>query len=448
MATVSYRLNHPTNTAGVEKSTPVAINVIYCHKSIQLELSTGQKVVPAKWTGSRVKGVDRADKINKHLSNLENKLLNVHIDHHEKTLSEQREIARKIIKGGADDSQKKTFIEAVQRFIAQYEKEKEEGTVKRYKVVLNKLIAFNPNLTFEELDQNFYDSFKDFLYNQPNPGFSGYHLEYDRTGGFYLVCPNSDTDTSLATIGLFDDTVFKYFINISSILTWAGKRGYPINPAYKEWQIIKREYPPISLTEDELERIEDCNFKEKHLDIARDYLSLECRTGQRISDLRRFNASDLRDSVWHLTQKKGNRTKAKHIQLPLVGFCAPALVILEKYNFKLPTISEQKLNENIKTVCKLAGINQVMYIERYAGNKKIRIPGSKDEFISTHTGKKTFITLLAGQGVPVKVISGFTGTSIKTIERHYLGDTDIATAVSWLTKNESVKNKSIMRITG
>jgi len=49
-------------------------------------------------------------------------------------------------------------------------------------------------------------------------------------------------------------------------------------------------------------------------------------------------------------------------------------------------------------------------------------------------------------GVPIKVISDLTGTSIKTIERHYLGATDLVTVSNWLTKNESVKTKPVMKI--
>ena len=111
--------------------------------------------------------------------------------------------------------------------------------------------------------------------------------------------------------------------------------------------------------------------------------------------------------------------------------------IVQKYGGKLPEISEQHLNQHIKTLCEKAGITQEIYIERWQGNKKIRIPGKKYEFISLHSGKRTFITILGNMGVPVKVISDFTGTSIKTIEKHYLGRTELYVAESYLNSIES-----------
>jgi integrase len=350
---------------------------------------------------------------------------------------------RKVVKGETESSQKKTVIEAVQLFIAQYAREKETGTVKRYKALLKKLEKFGESydLSFEKLDFNFYDAFKTHLYATPNPLYTGYTLCYNPDYGCYDVCPGRDGERS---IGIFDEVVFKYFVNLKTICAWAEKRGYPVNPAYKSWEVIKREYAPITLTKDELDKLESIELP-KHLDIARDYLSLECRTGQRISDLRRFKRGDLENDVWTFFQKKGNRIKAKLIELPLDGFAAPALVILQKYNYELPKISEQKLNENIKKACKLAGIDQSMYIERWAGNRKIRIQGPKYEFTSTHIGKKSFITILASEGVPVSVLSILTGTSQRTIERHYLGRIQVSKVRDHLKKVDG-SNKSLMKV--
>lgn len=436
-ATVSFRLNRPKEKDGQPKTIPCGILIKYYRAGIEIELSTGEKAVPANFTGTRVtKETPFASKINKILSGLEYQLLNIEYD--KLTAAEEAATVRAIVKRQEQGEEKKTLIQGVEQFIAQYEREKDPKTVKRYRVLLNKLRAFNPDLTFEQMDFNFYDSFKKFLYGNYNPVYSGYSLSRDAGDTYTVVSGDAGTP-----IGLFDDVVFKYIINLKTICAWAEKRGYAPHKSYKEWEIIKREYPPITLNEEELIRIELLNLP-KHLDIARDFLVLECRTGQRISDIRGITKESIQDDTWNLIQKKGNRMNVKHIEFPLgEEFTMNAKLILEKYNYSLPKMAEQLINKYIKQVCKLAGIDQPIFIERWAGNRKIRIPGKKYEFLSTHTGKKSFITILASQGTPVAFLSALTGTSQKTIERHYLGKVDIKKVKEYLNKSGTKVNMKI-----
>jgi integrase len=427
--TVKFKPDHPKEKDGKLKVRPVSIQVEVYDKGPIADLATGEKILPKYWDFKKqeAKSIMTGHvELNLHLQEIKNGITQIWRDNKGASREVLKDFVRKVVKGETDSSsQKKTVIEAVQLFIAQYAREKEAGTVKRYKALLSKLTEYAQHriLTFENLDFNFYDAFKVYLYGIHNPVYSGFSLIYNSGLECYDAVPRTDGNPVGEPIGLMDEVVFKYFVNLKTICAWAEKRGHEVNPAYKSWETIKREYAPITLTKEELEALENYQFdsKEKHLEIARDYLSLECRTGQRISDLRRFRRDDLQDGVWTFFQKKGNRIKAKLIELPLDGFAAPALVILQKYKYELPKISEQKLNENIKKACKLAGIDALMHIERWAGNRKIRITGPKYEFISTHTGKKSFITILAGEGVPVSILSILTGTSQRTIERHYLG---------------------------
>lgn len=460
MATIKFYLNHPYEKQSKEdkanklpkvfRKDEVSIDMMFSlNRNERFPLSTKEKIQPKYWDFKEKrakKSYTGHIELNLSLDKIKTDVTELWRNNKDKSLVELKELITQAIRGTSTSIQKKTLIEAVQLFIAQYEKEKDQGTVKRYRALLKKLVKFSEiyDLSFEKLDFNFYDAFKNHLYGTVNPLYSDYHLEYDQSIGAYNVLPGRVDN---ARIGLFDEVVFKYFVNLKTVCAWAEKRGYPVHPAYKSWEIIKRDYAPITLTKEELEALENYQFdqKDKHLDIARDYLSLECRTGQRISDLRRFKREDLLDGVWTFFQKKGNRIKAKLIELPLDGFAAPALVILQKYRYELPKISEQKLNENIKKACKLAGIDQSMYIERWAGNRKIRIQGPKYEFISTHTGKKSFITILASEGLPVSVLSILTGTSQRTIERHYLGRIQVSKVRDHL-KKAGDGNNSIMKV--
>lgn len=463
MAAVIFRQRH--NGMGKDKkplSVPVAIQVYYYHEGISVELSTGIKVKPEHWNGSRVTGDPKAKRINKVLSELEAALFNVHIDHRNKSKEEHEAIVRQMIKGEVrtvkeDPSQKKTSLFTVGRFLVQCKRELDPKTVGRYRVLWRALSRMQKGkrLDFSQFDMSFHDRFKNFLYDTPNPNYTGYHLEYNSIDHLFVVTPGAVDGKH---IGLLDEVVFKYVVILKTVCDWATARGYKVHPSYKTWQIIKREYPPISLTLPELEAVERVPLgkmvikKQRegnrtarytvNLDAVRDILVFACRTGQRISDIKRFSGVQVIEDTWTFTQRKGNRTKIKTIEIPFTGYCLPAQMILQKYNNSLPRISEAELNIGIKEVCRQAGIDQDMYIERWAGSKKIRITGKKYEFISTHTGKKSFITILAGEGVPVSVLSEFTGTSQKTIERHYLGKTDKERVKGYLNK---VSSQSIMR---
>lgn len=169
----------------------------------------------------------------------------------------------------------------------------------------------------------------------------------------------------------------------------------------------------------ELEALENHVYTSRALEVARDYLVMECRTGQRISDIKRFDLKDCSNEKWTFTPRKGNRLSNKSITVHFKGYCAPALSIIHKYNWKMPVISEQKLNENIKRACKAAGIDSETITYRWAANKRIKISGLKYEFISSHCGRRTFITLGLQAGIPVEYIMQLTGiTEYKTI-RHY-----------------------------
>lgn len=440
--TVKFKLTRPK-----DKDQPAPIRVIITHKGIRTEPATGEKCPPKFWNINRVKlSYSMAEGINAHLDNIEKSLFDLWRVNKGATAEEFKGLALEVVKGleGQSQTQKKNLIDSVQQFIAQYSREKETGTVKRYKSLLSKLVEYGKPLSFETLDHNFYDSFKKFLYSCRNPNYPNGFLVSDSGSDTYSIAFNDDGSLDGPPVGLFDDVVFKYFINLKTICKWAEKRGHLVNQAYKSWEIIKRDYDPIYLTADELQKLESVSLP-RHLDIARDYLVLECRTGQRISDLKRFSRSDINGDVWTFKQKKGSRLNTKTISLPLVGYCAPALLILQKYNYVLPTISEQRLNEHIKTVARLAGIDSNVDIFRYQGSKKVKISGLKWEFCSTHIGRKTFITLtLQDPAFTPKMVMDITGIkSFKTLS-HYNGKSEIGNIRKALESMSG--NRSIMKL--
>ena len=94
--------------------------------------------------------------------------------------------------------------------------------------------------------------------------------------------------------------------------------------------------------------------------------------------------------------------------------------ILEKYDYALPIISDQKFRNYIKEVCKRVGFTQEVVKSIRIGNKVFNQTLKKYERISTHTARRSFITNMINAGVPNKVIMGITGhKSIVTFQNYY-----------------------------
>ena len=83
--------------------------------------------------------------------------------------------------------------------------------------------------------------------------------------------------------------------------------------------------------------------------------------------------------------------------------------IFEKYSFHSPEITQQRVNEYIKLVCKTAKINDLIEVTKDVGGVRIRKTVPKYELISTHTGRRTGATLLHLEGMVSKDIMVITG---------------------------------------
>jgi integrase len=440
--TVTFKLNHPKHKDGNLKTSPVAVIArAYSKETGLIEVTTGEKVIPKYWTGTGASSKMHGHvEINQHLRDIQDSIIQLWRDNKD-DLSKIKALLPVVVRGQALATiQKKRLFEAFDKFLDECRSEKAPNTLKMYLSLKEKLTDFDKHypIDFETLDFNFYDRFKKYLYGIPNPNYKGWTLYNSADKDCYYL----RNDRNGLPVGLFDDTVFKYFTNLKAFISWSEKRGYQVNNSHKTWQIIKRKHPPISLTSEELDILSKVELP-KHLDVARDYLLLECYTGQRISDIIRFDQKDYCDYKWTLTPKKGDRLSSKTVTVHFVGYSEPALYILGKYNFKLPKVSEQKINQSIKEACRIAGINESMYTERWSGNRKIRITGYKYEFISTHSGRKTFITLALSHGMPVEYIMELTGISEYQTLSHYRAKFEDSSIENYLKKVS--ENIAIMR---
>jgi integrase len=437
--TVKFHLKNPKDKNDKLRKVEVSIYLIFTlTKKERFTITLDEKIEPRHWDfkNQQVKSTYRGHyEVNNYLNEFKYKLLTLYRENRELPFDKFKALVQN------KENDKKTLFLAYSQFLAVYQTEKDSKTVAKYLTLERHLIAFDKihAIDFPTLDHTFYDLFKSYLLAIPNPFYRKFSLHPDSgISGQYNLVP----DNKGLPVGIFDDNVYAYFIQLKTFLAWSEKRNYQVNNSYKSWEIIRRVHPPVSLTSKELEQLENATYTSKALEVARDYLVFECRTGQRISDIKRFELKDLINDKWTFTPRKGNRLSQKTTTVHFKGYCAPALDILAKYNWKMPVISEQKLNDNIKRACKEAGIDSETIIYRWTGNKRIKIEGSKYEFISNHIGRKTMITLALQSGMPVEYVMQLTGiTEYKTIN-HYKAVFEDKMVESYL---ESIDEKRLLR---
>lgn len=195
--------------------------------------------------------------------------------------------------------------------------------------------------------------------------------------------------------------------------------GLPFNP--NKIKIYQIEKTPIALTEQELTKLEDVTVDGELINHCRDMFLLGCYTSLRISDLKKLGPQHFQGDTIQIMQEKNERI----LKFPIT----PQIKrILEKYKYKLPLVSSNDVNAQIKVVAEKAGLDQPVELTRELQDKTVRYTMKKHEIISTHMAVKTFITLALSWGMSIPDIAAVVGKHVRTIQGHYAaGDKEGAT---------------------
>jgi integrase len=156
------------------------------------------------------------------------------------------------------------------------------------------------------------------------------------------------------------------------------------------------------LTTSEVRNLEELELERESLSRVRDLFLVGIYSGQRFSDYSVFEKADV---IGNMIIKKAEKTEHESY-IPLHP---KLLVILEKYEWNLPRITEQRFNDHIKDICELAGMVGEFKETIYRGNNKETLYHKKFEMVSSHTARRTFITLAAEKGMPDHIIMKITG---------------------------------------
>ena len=382
MASINFYLERP------DKKELRPITLIYLLNGKKMRYSTKFKTSDKNWdsTKQRVKkNGDNESVINFKLKEFERVIekeeLELKFQPYKLTLDYIRE---KLDELTGNTRGALNLFEAFEEYINEASITKTIGSKKIYQVTLNKLKEYDTlkrsHLTFESLDSKFEIKFKDYLMNECN---------------------------------LVNNTVGKYFKTIKSFMNFAIERGYTENYKFKSFKVFKEDADIVCLTENELLRIYNYDKYNQRLAIVRDAFCLGCFTGLRFSDLSQIKEENVNNDF---IEMKSQKTRDS-LRIPLNKFSRE---ILNKYNGTAPKmITNQRMNDYLKEIAELAEINESILLTKYRGTQKIEVKEPKFKFISTHTARRTFVTLSLEKGMRPEMVMSITGhKDYKTFKKY------------------------------
>ena len=335
------------------KKTSVILSITY--DSNQCRYYTGVSIEPNKWNSKKQEIKSQVQQ-----SLLQNKSLKKIKDVSEscywELVNDGIHIDNDILKYKISEKLTPTPILSFYLFVEDFlndNKQFKKTTIADYRRTISLIKEFEESkkykITFDSITMRFYDKFKAFIMG--------------------------DLSQSTNTFG-------KRIKVIKTLLRASYDRGYHTNnifdnKGFKKLEEIKKK---VYLTLEEIRLLEVVDLIPR-LDKIRDCFLIMCYSGLRISDLKAVNKSNIdedKNTTLHIQMYKGQG----FLSIPIMP---KALAIIKKHDYKLPIISENKMNKYIKEAGKEAGIDDIFMQDGFSYKKY--------EKISNHTARRTFATL-------------------------------------------------------
>ena len=337
-----------------------------------------------------------------------------------------------------------TFFEHIQEYIQQAsgrenkvtERKLAEGTIRVYNQVKNVLKEFEQYrgkaITFECINLAFYEDYKSFL--QHNKGYT-------------------------------KNTAGKHIKTLKGFLNDANGKGIEVNIDFKHQNFkgISESTKNIYLNDAELELIAGLDLSDPNkyieitkgkesnptkvkvsfnsLDRVRDLFLIGCYTGLRFSDFTTISRQSI-DIPNRLISIKTQKTN-KQVVIPIHK---TVLKIINKYqdlteNSLPPALSNAKMNEYLKGIADLAGLDEIISKSKTIAGKVVTRNYKKWELVCTHTARRSFASNSYKMGIPVYTIMGITGhTSEKTFKNYVkLDETEHAKIIAGFWNRQELK---------
>ena len=354
--------------------------------SVSVELSTKRKCFRGNWSvkASRAEGkTDYARSINSYLDTLQQKVFEAK----RRLIEVDEEVTPAKVKhlmlGGKVNKEKYTLMEQFkihnEQMKALVGKDYSASTLERYET------SYKHTLNFIES-----------AYKVSDMDIT--QLDYDFISKYEFW---------LKTVRKCDhNTTIKYLSNFKKIVNLCVRSGRLQRDPFLGFSMAKKEVERDVLTEDQLKRIAQENFKAERLVLVRDIFLFCCYTGLAYADIQKLKQTEIikgnDGGLWIIAKRQKTNVTSKIPLLPA------ALEIIECYKDHvqcrvkgkvLPVLSNQKLNSYLKEIADSCGI----YFN-----------------LTFHIARHTFATTVTlSNGVPIETVSKMLGHRNLKTTQHY-----------------------------
>ncbi len=188
---------------------------------------------------------------------------------------------------------------------------------------------------------------------------------------------------------------------LKAVMNAAYKLKLHDRTEYRSFEKVTEEVDNVYLTNAELDLLWNAELPGYQAK-ARDIFLIGCYTAMRWSDFSRLKASDITEDTIYFTHKK----TGYRVTIPLHPRVKE---ILARYGGSVPQISDVKLNEYIKEVCRDCGIDRPVTRVYHKAGCRTEETVPKWKMVSSHTGRRTAATNMIKAGIPAYNVMMITG---------------------------------------
>jgi len=400
------------NGVAVVENVPIRMRVVFA--SQRIEFTTGYRIDVSKWdldkqrvkNGCTNKLKQSASEINGDLLRYYTEIQNIFKEFEvqnivptpiqiKKAFNAKHNPTSEDIKEPEDV--KGDFMTIFDEFVKECGKQNDwtDSTYEKFAATKNHLKGFDANLTFTSLDESKLTDYVSYLRDKKE---------------------------------MRNSTIGKQIGFLKWFLRWSFKKGYNQNKEYDTFspKLKTTQKKVIFLTWPELTKLKEYKIPDtkKYLERVRDVFLFCCYSGLRYSDVYNLRRSDIKPDHIEVTT-------IKTADSLIIDLNDHSKALLEKYkdvHFEdhkaLPVISNQRMNDYLKELAELAGIDDPVRETYYKGNERIDTVTPKYALLGTHAGRRTFICNALSLGIPAQVVMKWTGHSDYKAMKPYIDVAD------------------------
>lgn len=362
--------------------------------SIRIEIYTGISVKPSEWDDITSRTAVKNDRRNSELNKIESVIDAIFKEYDvlqdrfptPDELKEAWNQKRKKKKAKEDNP---LILQIFSDFIKHNEVSKQwtDRTLKSYEVIKNHWEMYAAEKRINDLKEK--DLIGFILYFQNGP--LDYRTKKKKT-------PHRNT------------TIEKNFSDFKFVLKWAAKQKIYKGDLHDSFEFVFKGTSGdlkeiIYLEWDELLEMYHKDFGSDRLNHVRDVFAFCCFTGQRFSDVKDLQHSDIRDGYFLNTTEK----TIDPLRIDLNDYSKEILSRYKDFPQPLPLVSHDKTNEYLKEIGEKMDWNSPISEVYFIGEKRFSKTYLKKDVISTHAGRRTFVVNALKMNIPTIVVRSWTG---------------------------------------